>query len=404
MAEDLSRLKIDKSAQALRPARRRAFLLPVLILLVAVILAALYVLGVLKPASAVQTATVSFVYPSQNFTVLNASGYIVAQRKAAVASKATGRLTSLWVEEGSRVTRGRVIAQLESDDAEASRDQAAANLSVSRASLNQAKTVLEDAARDYDRNRRLLEKGIVARNAFDLAETRYRSAQAAVTGAEAAIRAAAAGLQGANVALEYTRIRAPFDAVVLTKNADIGDIVTPLGAAANAKAAVVTIADLGSLVVEVDVSEANIGRVTVGQPCEIQLDAIPDERFPGRVHMIVPTVDRSKAAVMVTVRFLNTDPRRLPDMSAKVAFLTRPVGPDEGKPRLGVPRAAVVKRGGRQVVYVVQGGRVRETDIRTGRGLGEMIEVAGGPKAGEKVVVNPPAALGDGGRIEVAEP
>lgn len=404
MAEDLSRLKIDKSAQALRPSRRRAFLLPALILLVAVCLAALYVLGVLKPAAAVQTATASFVYPSQNFTVLNASGYIVAQRKAAVASKATGRLTSLWVEEGSRVARGQVIAQLENDDAEASRDQAAANLSVSRANLNQAKTAWEDAARDYDRNRRLLEKGIIARNAFDLAETRYRSAQAAVAGAEAAIRAAEAGLQGASVALEYTRIRAPFDAVVLTKNADIGDIVTPLGAAANAKAAVVTIADLGSLVVEVDVSEANIGRVTVGQPCEIQLDAMPDERFPGRVHMIVPTVDRSKAAVMVKVRFLNTDLRRLPDMSAKVAFLSRPVGPDEGKPRLGVPRAAVMQRGGRPVVYVVRGDRVRETDIRTGRGLGEMIEVTGGLKAGEKVVVNPPAALGDGGRIEVAEP
>ncbi|HAR99285.1 MAG TPA: efflux RND transporter periplasmic adaptor subunit [Syntrophus sp. (in: bacteria)] len=404
MAEDLSRLKIDKPAQALRPSRRRAFLLPALILLVAVCLAALYVLGVLKPAAAVQTATASFVYPSQNFTVLNASGYIVAQRKAAVASKATGRLTSLWVEEGSRVARGQVIAQLENDDAEASRDQAAANLSVSRANLNQAKTAWEDAARDYDRNRRLLEKGIIARNAFDLAETRYRSAQAAVAGAEAAIRAAEAGLQGASVALEYTRIRAPFDAVVLTKNADIGDIVTPLGAAANAKAAVVTIADLGSLVVEVDVSEANIGRVTVGQPCEIQLDAMPDERFPGRVHMIVPTVDRSKAAVMVKVRFLNTDLRRLPDMSAKVAFLSRPVGPDEGKPRLGVPRAAVMQRGGRPVVYVVRGDRVRETDIRTGRGLGEMIEVTGGLKAGEKVVVNPPAALGDGGRIEVAEP
>lgn len=404
MAEDLSRLKIDKPAQALRPSRRRAFLLPALILLVAVCLAALYVLGVLKPAAAVQTATASFVYPSQNFTVLNASGYIVAQRKAAVASKATGRLTSLRVEEGSRVARGQVIAQLENDDAEASRDQAAANLSVSRANLNQAKTAWEDAARDYDRNRRLLEKGIIARNAFDLAETRYRSAQAAVAGAEAAIRAAEAGLQGASVALEYTRIRAPFDAVVLTKNADIGDIVTPLGAAANAKAAVVTIADLGSLVVEVDVSEANIGRVTVGQPCEIQLDAMPDERFPGRVHMIVPTVDRSKAAVMVKVRFLNTDLRRLPDMSAKVAFLSRPVGPDEGKPRLGVPRAAVMQRGGRPVVYVVRGDRVRETDIRTGRGLGEMIEVTGGLKAGEKVVVNPPAALGDGGRIEVAEP
>ncbi len=404
MVEDLSRLKIDKSAQALRPSRRRRFLWPILALLATAALAALYAAGILAPAVAVQTATVSLVYPSQSFTVLNASGYVVAQRKAAVASKATGRLVALGVEEGSRVAKGQIIAQLEDGDAAAGRDQAAANLGNARAALTRAKAELEEAERDYERNRRLLGRGIISRNQFDLAETRYRLAQAAQAGAEASIRAAEAGLRAADVALEYTRIRAPFDAVVLTKNADIGDIVTPLGAAANAKAAVVTIADLGSLLVEVDVSETNIGRVRVGQPCEIQLDALPDERFRGGVHMIVPTVDRSKATVMVKVRFLEKDPRMLPDMSAKVAFLARPVGAGEKRPRLTVPRSAVVNRSGRTVVYVVEADRVRETVLRPAGELGDMIEVAEGPKAGRRVVLKPPAALKDGGRIEVVEP
>ncbi len=131
------------------------------------------------------------------------------------------------------------------------------------------------------------------------------------------------------MAVEYTLIRAPFDAVVLTKNADVGDIVTPFGAAANAKAAVVTIADMGSLQVEVDVSESNIEKVKKGQPCEIQLDALPEARFRGAVHMIVPTADRSKATVLVKVRFLDKDPRILPEMSAKVAFLERPVAAEK---------------------------------------------------------------------------
>ncbi len=139
-------------------------------------------------------------------------------------------------------------------------------------------------------------------------------------GGEAAVLAAQAALKAAEVNLEYTLIRAPFDAVVLTKNADVGDIVTPIGAAAKAKAAVVTIADMDSLQVEADVSESNLEKVKEGQPCEIQLDALPGERFDGDVHMIVPTADRTKATVMVKVRFARLDPRILPEMSARVAF------------------------------------------------------------------------------------
>jgi RND family efflux transporter MFP subunit len=217
------------------------------------------------------------------------------------------------------------------------------------------------------------------------------------------VNAGSAALQGANVALEYTFIRAPFDAVVLTKNADIGDIVTPLGAAANAKAAVVTIADLNSLQVEADVSETNLGLVKVGQPCEILLDALPDSRFRGVVHTIVPTADRTKATIMVKVRFLDKDPRILPEMRAKVSFLSRPVRPEEQKPRTAVNRSALMSHGSSDTVFVIRGDRVVETPVKTGQELGEMIEILDGVKAGERVVVKPTGRLKNGSRIKIPE-
>ncbi len=401
--DDLSALKIDKTRkkQPLKASRKWTIAAGVAVLLIGASI--LYVLGILTPSITVETAAVSQVYPSQGLTVLNASGYVVAQRKAAVASKATGRLVALLVEEGSRVRKGQVIARLENEDVLASRDQAAANRNAARANLEQVRAELEEARRDYGRHKRLVETGSVSRSAYDLAETRLRRAEAAAASADASLKAAEAGVRGAETALDYTLIKAPFDAVVLTKNADIGDIVTPLGAAANAKAAVVTIADLGSLLVEVDVSESNIGRVKPAQPCEISLDAIPETRFPGEVHAIVPTVDRSKASVMVKVRFLKPGERLLPDMSAKVAFLSRPVAEGEEKARLAVLRTAVLEKEGKRIVFMVRGDRAKQAVIETGADIGDMVEITGGLQAGDRVILKPPGRLRDGSRIRVAE-
>ncbi|HEY6873547.1 MAG TPA: efflux RND transporter periplasmic adaptor subunit [Geobacteraceae bacterium] len=401
--QDLTGLKIDKTAAVSRPARRGKKMLGVVGLLCVVLLGVLFFTGILAPAVEVETATVSQVYPSQAFTLLNASGYVVAQRKAAVASKATGRLEWLGVEEGSRVRRGEVLARLENRDVAASRDQAVANLASARASLEQARTELVDAGRAFNRQKELLAEGIVAQADYDAAEARYNKARAGVAGAESAVKAAVAALSGAAVALEYTLIRAPFDAVVLTKDADVGDIVTPLGAAANAKAAVVTIADMDSLQVEADVSEANLEKVRNGQPCEVQLDALPGVRFPGAVHMIVPTADRSKATVLVKVRFAVKDSRILPEMSAKVAFLERPVKKDEAQPRTAVTPAAIVNEAGRKALFLVKGARVAETEIRTGGQIGDLVEILAGVKAGDKVVVKPLEKLRNGSKIKTAE-
>jgi RND family efflux transporter MFP subunit len=258
---------------------------------------------------------------------------------------------------------------------------------------------LDDATLNYKRSKELLAKGYVAQMDFDTADARYKRAQAAVSGAEAAITSAQAALKAAEVAVEYTRIRAPFDAVVLTKDADVGDIVTPLGAAANAKAAVVTIADMSSLQVEADVSESNLEKAKVGQPCEIQLDALPDTRFRGVVHMIVPTADRSKASVMVKVRFLDKDPRILPEMSARVAFLERLVTKKEEEPITAINPAALVTRKETMMVYAVKNDTIVETPIKTGEKLGDLIEILEGLKPGDKVVLNPPKKLKNGSKI-----
>lgn len=402
--EDLSRLTIDKSDRTVRKRRRlQPLYWTAASLLLVILLVSLYLTGRLVPAIAVDTAAVSRIYPSQTFSLLNASGYVAAQRKAAVASKITGRLISLSVEEGSRVKTGEVIARLEDEDARAARDQAAANLKSARADTAQMRAELQDADLNYSRKKQLLQRDVISRAEYDTAEARYLQTRAAVAAAEAREKSAEAALKGAVTSLGYALIRAPFDAVVLTKNADIGDIVTPLGAAANAKAAVVTIADLNSLQVEADVSESSLALVKTGQPCEIQLDALPDLRFRGVVHMIVPTADRTKATILVKVRFVDLDPRILPEMSAKVAFLSRLPKPEEQRLRTAVNASALVKRAGLFVAFKIEGDRVRETPVEKGETFGDLVEVTAGLKTGDRVVLTPSTRLRDGSRIKINE-
>lgn len=350
----------------------------------------------------VETVTVTLAYPSQNYTVLNATGYVVAQTKAAVASKATGRLEWLGVEEGSRVGRGQIIARLEDQDVKAAREQAAANLQFARANLEQGLAELRDAENALRRSADLLTQGFVSQASHDIAIARLDKARAAISSLQAGIAAARAGLRGAEVAVEQTLIRAPFDGVVLTKAANVGDVVTPFSSALDAKGAVVTMADMSTLEVEADVSEANLSQVSVGQPVEIQLDALPGMRFRGVVNRMVPTVDRAKATVMTKIRFLDPDPRVLPEMSAKVGFLSREVAEEERAPRLAVNPAAAMVRAGRNVVYRVDGDRAVELEIQTGARIGDLVEVLRGPQAGDKLVLRPGERLHDGAAIRLA--
>ncbi len=397
--EAIGKLKIDKTAfQRSKVSRKRWLVLVAVALLMVVAVAWAFE----RKGVPVETATVSQVYPTQSFTLLNASGYVVAQRKAAVASKMTGRLEWLGVQEGSRVSSGQIIARLENRDSDALVNQGVAAVQNAKANVDQARAERDDAGLSYERQKELVKQGIIAKADFDAAEARFKRARAGVAAAEAAVSVADASLQGARVAYDYSLIRAPFDAVVLTKNADVGDIITPLGAAANAKAAVVTIADLSSLQVEADVSESNLDKVKVGQPCEITLDALPQARFRGILQTIVPTADRTKASVMVKVRFVDNDPRILPEMSAKVAILSRPATTQDQQAKVALNPAAIVKVNGKDSVYLIDKDHVRLVPVTVGARLGELTEISG-VKPGDKVALRPLAKLKNGKKISVAE-
>ncbi|MDD3580520.1 MAG: efflux RND transporter periplasmic adaptor subunit [Desulfobacca sp.] len=404
---DLERLRIRRPDQdaslVLTPRRSRVKIGAVLLSALLLVLAVLYAVGVLSWATEVEVATVVKIYPAQAFTLLNASGYVVAQRKAAVSSKSTGRLAYLGVEEGSRIKKDEVIATLENQDLIAARDQFASNVKVAEAALLEAKAEMADAEVNYRRYRDLVAVDLVSRQDFDAAEARYKKAQAAVTSALANINAARAALAKAQTEVEYTLIRGPFDGLVLTKNAEVGEVVAPFGAATNARAAVVTMADMDSLMVEADVAESNIGQVRQGQPCEIQLDAIPGERFQGEVHMIVPTADRSKATVLTKVKFHDLDPRILPEMSSKVAFLSRALTTDEEEPRLAVTTKALMEQQGKTRVFLVQENRVQAVSVVTGDRLGDLTEIKSGLKEGDRVVISPPADLKEGDKVKIKE-
>ncbi|MBI3005352.1 MAG: efflux RND transporter periplasmic adaptor subunit [Ignavibacteriales bacterium] len=374
---DLSALRINRAEETGPPSSRLNLRTIAITVGVLVVMALVGMIGwnrLFSPAVEVRLATVSLTSPSQSNAILTASGYVVAQRKAAVASKTTGRMVYLGVVEGDRVVKDQVLARLEDSDIRAQLDQARANLR-----LNQAD--LKDAEQSLSRQKELLGRGLTSQAEYDAAEARYNRVLASIEVAKAAI-------VSAEVALEYTLVRAPFDGTVLTKNADVGEIVSPLGASSTSRAAVVTIADMTSLEVEADVSESNIERIKPNQPCEITLDAYPEQRYEGFVTKIVPTADRAKATVLVKVGFNSYDSRVLPEMSAKVLFLTKPsdVATQNVRPFLTVPSAAVVDRDGRKVVFLVRENLATEIVVSTGRQVGSLVEITSGLNAGDKVI------------------
>jgi RND family efflux transporter MFP subunit len=389
---DLSSLRIDRSSQPAGSTKRGRSLRKkfVWVVVAAAIAGGLFFIrDLFNPGIEVQVATASLTSPAQAHAILTASGYVVARRKAAVASKGTGTLVFLGVEEGDRVKKGQLIARLDDADVMATLQRARENLRVAEADSKDAKQSLE-------RMRTLLQEGVVAQAEYDAAEARHHRVVASINSAKFAVREA-------EVAVDNMRIIAPFDGTVLKKNADVGEIVAPLAGAASSKAAVVTIADMASLEVEADVSEANITRVGMKQDCEIALDAYPQQRYPGYVAKIVPTADRAKATVLVKIQFKSYDQRVLPEMSAKITFLA-PGAPAtlSSQPVLTVPAAAVASRNGRAVVYRIEDGRAAELPVLTGARFGAQIEIKEGLKEGDKVIAKLDERIEPGVKLSVA--
>lgn len=395
---NLDKLKIDRGPIA--APRRRRWVRYAAVAALAVLALGIGLAVTRRPT--VDTTAVTSAYPYQNDTQLNATGYVVPQRKAAVASKGQGRVEWLGVLEGTRVKKDEIIARLESRDVEASLAQALAQVKVARANLGVQQAELKDAEIALRRTAALAPRGAVPAAQLDTDTARVNKARASVNSGEAAVASAEANARAAQVAVDQTVIRAPFDGIVLAKHANVGDNITPFSSASDSKGAVVTIADMDTLEVEADVAESNIAKIRAGQPCEIQLDALPDMRFAGRVSRIVPTVDRSKATVLVKVRFVDRDDRVLPDMSAKIAFLSKPVSAQDRQPVTAVQASAVVERDGRAVVFALQDDTVHAVPVARGARIGELVAVRG-VKPGDTVVLAPGAALKDGAKVTVAK-
>ncbi|MEG1969194.1 MAG: efflux RND transporter periplasmic adaptor subunit [Burkholderiaceae bacterium] len=343
--------------------------------------------------------SVAAAYPSASIATLNATGRVVAARRASVSSKATGRLEWLGVQEGQRVKEGEVIARLENRDVAAQLEQAQAGVLAARGNLAQGEAELEDAAANWKRSQELAAQKFIAGAALDTAASRYHRAKAAIISLKAQIAVAQANARVAQVAFDQTLIKAPFTGLVLTKSANVGDIVTPFSSAAGTTGAVVTMADMDTLEVEADVSESSIAKVSIGQPVEIQLDAYPDLRLLGKVSRIVPTVDRAKATLLVKVSFVERDERVLPDMSAKAAFLSRELKEQERKPVPAVRAEAIVKRDGKDVVLVVGPDElVSVVPVVAGDRVGDLVRVDG-VAPGAKVVLSPADKLGAGAKV-----
>ncbi|MBX9869574.1 MAG: efflux RND transporter periplasmic adaptor subunit, partial [Burkholderiaceae bacterium] len=316
----LQQLQIKRGGNLGKKKRRWGWWITLLVILIA---AAVFLL--MPRQVEVQATSVVTTYPSQQYAQLTASGYVVAQRRAAVASKATGRLVQLNVREGSVVKQGDLIARLDASDVQASILQAQAGIRQAEAGVAQANVELVNANIELKRSQSLRAQGFLSPQGLDNANNRVEAAQAAVKSAQSAVAVARAQLKVQQVNQDFTEIRAPFDGVVLVKNANVGDIITPFSSAAGSQGAVVTMADMSTLEVEADVSESNLAKAKTGQPVEITLDALPDNRFRGSIVGIVPTVDRAKATVMTKIRFDHLDPRILPEMSAKVTILSQAI-------------------------------------------------------------------------------
>jgi HlyD family secretion protein len=340
--------------------------------------------------------------------ILQATGYVTAEREATVSSQIAGQLTHVYFDEGQHVRRGQVLARLDDSVQRAALDQAKAQLAAAQAQWRQYQVQLAQYRRDFARDQALIGQHLVSEQDYETAQTLAVTTAAQVKTQQRQVESARAGVQAAQVQEDYTVVEAPFSGVVIAKAAQVGDFISPIfGGGTFEAAGVATIVDMSSLEVDVDVNEAYIHRVKPGQPTTAVLDAYPDWNIPAHVIAIVPTADRSKATVKVRVAFEKLDPRILPDMGVRVSFLQGPSGQPGGTAAgslpagtVWVPASAVVQRDGRPVVFVVQGDKAHEAAVTPGESAGDLRAVQG-IAGGTAVVQSPPARLSEGSRVTV---
>jgi len=374
-SHDLSALRINREPE--RRGGPRGWLLLGAAAVVAAGIAAYFLAGRSLRPKAVEVVTASVVTEGQATTVLTATGYVEAERKADLSPKITSRITELKVTEGSRVREGEVLARLDSTDLDAQLAEARANWTNAQAELK--------------RQQAIFDQGLSTRSALD-----------AAVASEAATRAR---VRYVEALLDYTVIRAPFTGVITAKRAFVGEAVSPFGSSPSgggSGGAIVTIVEFSSLYVGADVNEANLSKLAKSQPAEITLDAVPDKTYHGRLRQIVPAADRQKGTVRVKVAFLDPDDRVLPDLSARVNFTTEPTAGRTARSRILVPRSALTTREEKTGVFRISDGRAKFTPVTAGGDVQGQVEITQGLQGGEKLIsLTGGAVVRDGERVRV---
>ena len=395
---DLSALKIDDRARRASPRGPRRLLIAGL---VAIPLLALALYGFLREHTPeVQVAAVRADKGARP-ALLNASGYVTPRRRATVAAKITARVNEIFADEGMRVEAGQILARLDDSDAKVRLASAVADRDATAAALGDLRVNLANAERELKRNDDLFKRGLIAEQQLDTARTTVDSFKARVNLAREQVGASEARIAMAKQDLDNCIVRAPFAGIVVSKDAQRGEMVSPISAGGGfTRTGIATLVDMSSLEIEVDVNESYIARVRDGQPVTAVLDAYPDWQIPAKVRTVIPTADRQKATVKVRATFDKLDPRLLPDMGVKVTFLgDAPTTPAAG--RVLVPKAAIRDDGGTPVVFVVRERRAERRAIKQGDARGSEIEVLAGLADGEQIVVAGVKDLRDGRRVTV---
>ena len=398
----LSDLKIERQARSTDGGGRRLMLIAAAVL---VTIAVIVILLVVRNSVATVEVAIARPAPSDGAaTILNASGYVEPRRKATVAAKITGRVTEVLVDEGMVVEKGQILARLDDSDARRRYEATRADRDVARAAIEELEVNLADAERTLRRTNELRTQGVASVQDLDSATAVVDAIEAKLDLARASLDAAEARLAVAAQDLENYTIRAPFAGIAVSKDAQPGEMVSPVSAGGGfTRTGISTIVDMTSLEIEVDVNESHIAKVHPGQPADAVLDAYPEWHIPATVRTIIPTADRQKATVKVRLTFDELDPRILPDMGVKVAF--REVvdeGQSSSTPAQSIiPQHAVKYDRGQPVVFVIEDGTVDRRTVSVGRSVGTDIEIMAGVTPGDRVVVSGLEGLSDGQKVRV---
>jgi RND family efflux transporter MFP subunit len=397
---DLGALRIDAHKRGSRKAGKRIAIVLFLLLAVLVTVGGVYAYMHRTPSVQVVTTDAPATGPQ---ALLNASGYVTPQRRATVAAKITGRVTGVFFTEGMRVHKGFVLATLDDSDVQRSLASAKADRNATQASILDLQVQLKNAQIELHRAQELRTAGIQTQEALDNATMTANSLRAKIDYAQEQVVAADARIQVAQQAVDNCIITAPFDGIIVSKDAQVGEMVSPISAGGGfIRTGIATIVDMASNEIEVDVNENYIARVRPGQEVAAVLDAYPDWKIPCRVRTIIPTADRQKATVEVRIAFDKLDPRILPDMGVKVTFLGEGVKQERRAPAgVIVPQNAVRDESGQKVVFLLKGDHVERHAVKVGTTNGTQTQILAGLTPGDTVVVGGPTDLRDGEAVAI---